>query len=759
MKKLKIIAAALCLLGQSAFAQFPTTVNDIGQGGTFSNNNTTNITTICINQTAKDIKFVPSCPSGAGISNATTSTTFSTLGGAQINSQTTAGTVTFQMKSTPVPGFTENRYPTGRIYADYKCSYDSTYVVSYCGSTPVSTTVRLSRIGRSHIDFFQIFNWSRKIVGPDCVKNGEEVTYSIFDYLSGPIDNQDLYTWTYPATWTVLYYSYDKSSITLKANTVNPGDQMTVKVGNCNAAIDTKPISSPGVVAAPTIVKNYCLAPGATPWAVAFMSNPSVQGITYSWDIAASGAGFTYASGNAATQGPISINIGSAASGYILFKSSKLVGSGCPNAEHIDTIKFGRAVTGTITGPICVTVGAPQTYTVSGLPTNTSIVWTLPSGMTPATGTTTTATTSITVNVTSALSYGYLNAVAASGACAGTIAGLANVNPIPTLTAITGPACAARNANVSYAVTATGYDNISWTAFGVGPTTGSTPYSVTIPSNFTGGTISAVANKGTCTSASVSYPVKWNAAGINLTSLTADKTCLSNGVSQTITYTTDAGYDTYTWNLPTGWSGTSTTNTITYTTNGTAGTVSVTAKNGTCGSTNSKSLAVTFAPTVTVTNSGVVNGVVTLSVPTGNTYQWDKNLVPIGGATSNFLILPVTGTVNNQYCVNVTNSSGCVTRACSNSTSTPSARMASTDETADTEATSIIVSPNPASKIVQVKASSGLVGQSYVITNMNGQQVAKGVLSSDGSIDVSAWSSGMYILKSGNTTVKIQVTQ
>lgn len=207
MKKLKIIAAALCLLGQSALAQFPATVTDIGQGGTFSNNNTTNINNVCINQTSKDIKFVPNCPGGAGISNATTTTTFSALGGAQINSQTTAGTATFQMKSTPVPGFTENRYPTGRIYADYKCSYDSTYVVSYCGSTPVTTTVRLSRIGRSHIDFFQIFTWNRPIVGPDCVKNGEEVTYSIFDYLSGPIDNQDVYTWTYPATWSVLYYS------------------------------------------------------------------------------------------------------------------------------------------------------------------------------------------------------------------------------------------------------------------------------------------------------------------------------------------------------------------------------------------------------------------------------------------------------------------------------------------------------------------------------------------------------------------------
>jgi hypothetical protein len=593
------------------------------------------------------------------------------------------------------------------------------------------------------------------------VKNGEEVTYSIFDYLSGPIDNQDVYTWTYPSAWTVLYYSYDKSSITLLANTVNPGDQLTVRVGNCNTKIETKPISSPGVLAAPTIAKNYCLGSGATIWPVEFMTNTPDPTITYSWDIAASGAGFTYASGSSVTQGPIEVNIGSATSGYILFKSSRIVGSSCPNAEHVDTIRFNRAVNGTITGPACVAIGSSTaTYTVSGLPTNTSIVWTLPSGMTPATGTTTTAGTSITVNITNALNYGYINATAVSGSCAGSITGLGNINPNPVLTTVTGPVCAARNANVSYSATGSGYDNISWSVFGASPTLGSSSLNVTIPSNFTGGTISAVANRGTCTSASKSIDVELDAAGIDLISLSADKSCLNIGVSQTITFTTDAGYDTYTWNLPTGWSGSSTTNSITYTTNGTAGTVSVTAKNGTCGSTNSKSLAITPAPAVTITNSGVVNGVVTLSVPTGSSsYQWYRNGVEIDDATSNFLILPVTGTENNSYCVDVTSSGGCVTRACTNSTSNPSARMATIDEVESTEAVTMAISPNPASKMVQVKVSSALVGQPYIVTNMKGKQVAQGTLSSDSSIDVSTWSSGMYILKSGKTSAKIQITK
>jgi hypothetical protein len=772
MKKLKIMVIALCLyVSNTAFAVVPVspkTIVDLGISGAFSS---TTQTTACVGYgSSAAIKFAPTCGIfGAGTSNFTTTTTFFTEpgnSGAIITSQNTTGDVVFQMVRYQDAGAGEYRYPTGRIYVDYVCKYDSTYTVGVCAGTPISTTVHLSRSGRAHIDFFQTFTAlaGTQIVGPDCVKNGDKVTYSIFDFMSGPITNRDHYRWTKPGPgWDILYYSYDSSSVTYRANTVNSGvDQLSVSIGDCNSNIRTKIISSPGVVTAPTIVKSYCINPStATTWNVAFMTNTPVAGVTYSWDIAASGAGFTYASGSTSTtQGPITVNIGSTPSGYILFRASKVVGSGCPNAEHVDTIKFSRAVTGSITGLTCVPVGTSQTYTVTGVPATTSITWTLPSGVTPTGTVTTTGSSSITLTPTSALSYGSISAVGASGTCVGTITGLSPINPIPTLTAISGPVCAARNANVTYTAAASGYDNLIWTSLSGSTVTGSTSYNFTVPSTFTGGSISAVAVKGACTSASVPYNIKWDASGITLTSLTADKTCLSNGVSQTITYTTDPGYDTYTWNLPAGWSGTSTTNTITYTTNGTAGTVSVTAKNGTCGSTNAKPLTVPLTSVVTVTNSGVVNGVVTLSVPTGGTtYQWYKNSSPISGATSNFLILPVTGTVNNSYCVDVTNSSGCVARGCSNSTSNQSARIANTDEIANTDAEAIVVSPNPASKIVQVKVNDALIGQHYAVVNMNGQQVAYGILSADTSIDVSGWSDGMYILKSGNKIVKIQVSK
>jgi len=772
MKKLKIITLVLCLyVSNTVFAVipgFPKTEIDLGIGGAFSS--TTQTTGCVATGSSAAITFTPTCGSfGAGTSNFSTSTKFFSEpgnSGAVITSQNaTTGNVTFQMVSYLDAGAGERRYPTGRIYVDYVCRYDSTYIVGTCsGGIAISTTVHLSRSGRAHIDFFQTFTASiaTQIVGPDCVKNGEKVTYSIFDFMSGPITNRDHYRWTKPGpNWTVSYYSYDSSSITLVANTVNPGDVLTLSIGDCNTNFRTKPISSPGVVPAPSIVKNYCInnPSTASTWNVAFTTTlPAPSGIVYSWDIASSGAGFTYASGNATTQGPISVNIGSTPSGYILFKSSKVVGSGCPNAERIDTIRFSRAFPGTITGPTCVTVGVPQTYTVTGVPATTSITWNLPSGVTP-TGTVTTTGSSITLTPTSSLNYGSINAIAAPGACAGTITGLNSINPIPTLTAISGPVCVARNANVIYNATASGYDNISWTSFSGTVSSASNTFNTTAPSNFTGGVISAVAVKGLCTSTSVSYPVKWDASGINLTSLTATKTCLSNGVSQTVTYTTDAGYDTYTWNLPAGWSGTSTTNTITYTTNGTAGTVSVTAKNGTCGSTNSKSLTVPFAPTVVVTNSGVVNGVVTLSVPTGFTYQWYKNIPKLDGATSNFLILPVTGTVNNSYCVEVTNSSGCVTRACSNSTSNPAARIGNIDETENTDATSIVTSPNPANKLVDIKFGSALAGQPYSVVNVNGQVMTSGTFVTGSTLDVSTWPDGMYILRSGNTTVKIQVAK
>lgn len=74
------------------------------------------------------------------------------------------------------------------------------------------------------------------------------------------------------------------------------------------------------------------------------------------------------------------------------------------------------------------------------------------------------------------------------------------------------------------------------------------------------------------------------------------------GVTETYSVPAVAGAVDYTWTLPSGWSGTSTTNSITVTTGAVGGTISVVA-NSPCGSSSSTSLAVTVNnnPTATFT--------------------------------------------------------------------------------------------------------------------------------------------------------------
>jgi hypothetical protein len=117
-----------------------------------------------------------------------------------------------------------------------------------------------------------------------------------------------------------------------------------------------------------------------------------------------------------------------------------------------------------------------------------------------------------------------------------------------------------------------------------------------------------------------------------------------------------SGATSYTWTLPNGWTGTSSTNTISVTSNGTAGTMSVAAING-CGQSTfvGISIASNPSPTVTVTSEENIickGNLVNLSASGANTYTWANGSV-ISQSIS------VSPTVTTTYTVTGTNAQGC----------------------------------------------------------------------------------------------------
>ncbi|MEI6817729.1 MAG: hypothetical protein WCL14_14055, partial [Bacteroidota bacterium] len=129
---------------------------------------------------------------------------------------------------------------------------------------------------------------------------------------------------------------------------------------------------------------------------------------------------------------------------------------------------------------------------------------------------------------------------------------------------------------------------------------------------------------------------------------------ICSGSSQTYSVGSVSGATSYTWTLPTGWTGTSTSNSITVTSNGSGGIISVIAVNG-CGSSTARTLTISIAanPTTTITggSSFCAGGSLTLNSGSGfSSYSWSN-----GNTTQN-----TTVTTAGTYTITITNANGCV---------------------------------------------------------------------------------------------------
>lgn len=204
---------------------------------------------------------------------------------------------------------------------------------------------------------------------------------------------------------------------------------------------------------------------------------------------------------------------------------------------------------------------------------------------------------------------------------------------------ITGNAspCAASSQTYSIGAIATA-TSYTWT-LPTGWAGSSTSTTITVTTGSTGGTISVTANNSCGSSTAKTLAVTTTTAPAQPGTISGNATVCSSA-SQTYSVSAVAGATSYTWSLPSGWAGTSTTNSIAVTAGSTGGNITVKANN-ICGSSAVRTLALTIGSvSATITPSGNVsictgtNITFTATTGTGYTYQWYRNNVAKTGATS-----------------------------------------------------------------------------------------------------------------------------
>lgn len=333
-----------------------------------------------------------------------------------------------------------------------------------------------------------------------------------------------------------------------------------------------------------------------------------------------------------------------------------------PNRTLNVTTNASPAQPGTISGNANPCVGSSQTYSVSAVGGASSYTWTLPSGWT---GTST--TNSITASVGSTGGTISVRANNSSG-CSSAIRTLTvTTNTAPsTPGTITGNATVCSGTAQTYSVTAVaGATSYSWT-MPSGWTGSSTTNSINTTSGTTSGNISITATNTCGTSIAATKAITVNTIPATPGTISGSATICSNSVN-IYSITAVAGATSYTWTLPSGWTGTSTTNSISTTASSTSGNISVTANNS-CGASNLKTLAITVntvpsTPSSIIGQASVCAGTTNLqyniaSVPGATYYTWTLPSGWTGNSTTNIISLVTSGSSSGNIVVTANNICG-----------------------------------------------------------------------------------------------------
>ncbi|MFT2011193.1 gliding motility-associated C-terminal domain-containing protein [Pontibacter sp. 13R65] len=485
------------------------------------------------------------------------------------------------------------------------------------------------------------------VSGAFCV--GRQVTLSV------PAVAGMSYAWTVPAGWTIDS-PQGTSSVSVTVGTA--GGAITVQAANasgCTGSIRTLNVSPFVIPTQPGgIIANgsQCVGQLVT-YSVATVSGASY----YTWAVP---SGWTITAGQGTTS--ITARVGTAAGAIAVTAGTGNEGACASAASTLNVTPVTLpAQPGAISasGAFCygreITLSVPA---VAGMSYN----WMLPDGWV---GSSSTNTILVTVGAT-----GGMVSVSASNAtgCISTprtLSATLIAAPLqPGAITANAPLCVGQQ--VTFSIPAVSGLEYNW-SLPDGWTGSSTTNTITVTIGTTAGVVSVIAvNAGGCTSPARSLDVNPSVAPAMPGAISATGSlCVGNQV--TFRVENRAGVSAYNWILPSGWSGSSTTNSITVTVGATSGTVSVTASAGGCPSPPT-TLPVTPvagpAQPSNITASGTfcAGREVTLSVPavSGLKYNWSVpatwSITSANGAAS---ITAVVGTAGGAISVTASNAEGC----------------------------------------------------------------------------------------------------
>jgi gliding motility-associated-like protein len=418
------------------------------------------------------------------------------------------------------------------------------------------------------------------ITGPVNPTIGSTVIYSI-DTVAGASS----YTWTVPTGWNITSGQNTKSISVVVGSS---GGTISVKANNnsgCSSAaglldvnkLPAKPIIDP---ANSNIVGNtitYCQGTVATP----LRADSTVSGAMIKWYTGTDSASASSAGAiDTGSVGPIpSTAVGNTQTMY--WVSQTVNGEEGIKALIIVKVNPTPSQPNAIVGNTIVLAGSAQIYSVNAVPGAASYTWTLPSGWS---GTSTTNS----INTIVGTLGGTIKVKANIGNCSSQEQTL-NVNIKPSTVDITSNTnisgntityCQGVTPNPLTAVGISGstlkwYDSDGTTVLAGAPTP-STEF-VQIKTYY----VSQIVNGVESDKAAIN--VRVNSAPSQPNPIQGD-TLVTKGSSKTYTVAAVPGATSYTWTLPNGWTGTSSTNSITVVADSLGGVITVKANSANCSS-------------------------------------------------------------------------------------------------------------------------------------------------------------------------------